>query len=195
MSFWDIPSDEMPTDGNFETGGGDIEPIPAKTKVLAAPDEAKWDEYQGDRYISLRWAVMQPAEYKNRKIFQKIRVMDSDPKKAQKAKRMLAAIDHNAGGKLVASGQEPDDRLLTTCLVNKPMVLSLQVWELETDDGSMKRGNWVSAVGPRNGAPAKAAEPAPQAPQQPRVSQGGGSVYDDDIPFAPCGKGFMSSLL
>lgn len=174
MSFWNI---EKPTDGNFETGGGDIAPIPKNTSVLAAPDEAKWEEYDGDRFISIRWAIMAPAEYKNRKVFQKIRVEDSDPKKQEKAKRMLAAIDANAGGKLMAAGEEPTDKSLTVALCNKPMVLKLQVWEMEIN-GEERSGNWVSAVSPRKGSepvePVKKEEPAP-APAD--------YDFEDDIPF------------
>src|SRR5690606_7741125 len=152
----------------FESGGGDIEPIPANTTVLAAPDEAKWDEYDGDYYISVRWVVLQPKEFANRKVFQKIRVEDADPKKADKAKRMLAAIDHNAGGKLAESSEKPTDGALTRNPVNKPMMLKLQGWEIDADDGTKTRGNWVSAVAPRTGAP-KAA-PAPD-------------IAGEDIPF------------
>lgn len=173
-SFWNI---DAPKDGNFETGGGDMTPIPKNTSVLAAPDEAKWDEYDGDRYISLRWAIMAPAEYKNRKLFQKIRVEDADPKKQEKAKRMLAAIDANAGGKLMAAGEEPTDKSLTVALCNKPMVLKLQVWSLVGDDGQEKTGNWISAVSPRQGSPAKPAkEPEPEPEPLP-------TDFDDDVGF------------
>ncbi len=177
MSFWNLG--DTPVDGKFETGGGDMEPIPAKTQVLAAPDEAKWDEYEGDRYISLRWSIMAPAEYKNRKIFQKIRVESPDEKKAEKAKRMLAAIDANAGGKLVKSGKEPDDKALTMSLVNKPMVLMLQVWELTTESGDKKSGNWISAVSPRQGAPKKDEKPVAPDPVEPEPEDD----FETDIPF------------
>jgi hypothetical protein len=87
---------------------------------------------------------------------------------------MLAAIDANAGGQLVAAGKEPDNALLTKCLVNKPMLLKLQVWEVDATDGSgKKRGNWVSAVAPKQAgtsAPAPAPAPAP-------------AFVDSDVPF------------
>ena len=170
MSFWNT-SEEIT--GSFESGGGDIEPIPANTTVLAAPDEAKWDSYEGQYHIAVRWVVLQPKEYANRKIFHKIRVEDQDQKKADKAKRMLAAIDHNAGGKLAASGEKPTDESLTRNLVNKPMMLKLQMWEIEADDGTKKRGNWVSAVAPRSGNAAAPVAPKP-APD----------IADDlDVPF------------
>lgn len=158
--------------GSMEMGGGDIEPIPAKTQVLAAPDEAKWDEYDGDEYINLRWNILAPKEYANRKIFHKLKVYDFDPKKSDKAKRMLAAIDTNAGGKLLASGECPTDESLTRCLVNKPMVLMLQVWEMERD-GETKRGNWISAVSPRQKG---GKEPEPVKVPEP-------DDEDDNIPF------------
>lgn len=175
MSFFNF-QDSAPVTGNFETGGGDMEPIPAKTQVLAAPDEAKWDSPkndEGESFIAIRWTVLQPKEFENRKIFHKLRVNDSDPKKAEKAKRMLAAIDANAGGKLMAAGVEPTDQSLTASLVNKPMMLLLQVWELKTETGEIKRGNWVSAVSPRaaGGVARPATKPAPA------------DNLDDDIPF------------
>ena len=179
MSFWNLSDNKsVDTSGEFETGGGNIEPIPSNTDVLAVCDEAKWDERGDDRYISLRWTVMKPADYKNRKVFQKIRVLDSDPAKADKAKRMLAAIDANAGGKLVAAGEEPTDENLTKCLTNKPMVLRLQVWELETEQGEVKTGNWVSRVAPKSG-PSKEAPAKQEAPAAPVVEDD----LEGDVPF------------
>lgn len=158
MSFWNLNdnSEKLSTTGEFESGGGDIEPIPAKTQVKAAADEAKWDSYDGDEYISLRWTILAPTEYKNRKIFQKIRVLDSDGKKADKAKKMLAAIAVNAGGGLMKVTGKPTAADLQKHLLNKPMALQLQVWEIEKDDGEIKKGNWISAV-----APLKKKEEAP----------------------------------
>lgn len=177
MSFFNF---NEPVSGNFESGGGEIEPIPANTAVLAAPDEAKIGEYQGDEYVSLRWVVLAPKEYQNRKIFQKIRVFDADQKKAEKARRMLAAIDANAGGKLMKANSAPTDQSLTMALVNKPMVLKLQVWEIDADDGTKKRGNWISAVSPRQGnAPVPpVAAPAP-APAQAMTEDD----FGDSVPF------------
>lgn len=180
MSFFTTSDNKaIEKSGSMEMGGGDIEPIPAKTQVLAAPDEAKWDEYEGDEYVSLRWSILQPKEYAGRKIFQKIRVCDSDSKKSDKAKRMLAAIDTNAGGKLLASGERPTDESLTRCLVNKPMVLLLQLWEIKQDDGTVKRGNWIGAVSPRQAGAAKPSAAKPEPVKEPEPAD----AYDDDIPF------------
>lgn len=173
MSFWSTV-EKTENLGSFESAGGDFAPIPAKTQVLAAPEEAKWDEYNGERFINIKWQVLAPKEYANRKVFQKIKVEDA--KKKEKAMRMLAAIDANAGGKLMASGKEPTDDMLNKALCNKPMLLMLQVWE--TEDKS-KSGNWVSAVSPRgNAQPVAEAHKPTVKPEEPQVDD-----LDSDIPF------------
>lgn len=193
MSFWDVGGEDLQRNqGSYEQEGGDIKPIPDGTQVLALIDEAKWDAFQeGDDYISLRWLIMAPNEYKNRKVFQKLWVLGNNPnqsdeekRKAQgvKAKKMLAAIDHNSGGKLLATGEAPTDDSMARSITNKPMVLKLKVWEMEIQ-GEKKSGNWIAAVSPRNAGAKKAEEagakqPAPQA-QQPSIEEEG----DEEIPF------------
>ena len=61
MSFFGEYSN---TTGAMEMGGGDIEPIPAKTQVKAAIEEAAWHHPQGggDSVISLKWAVLAPKD-------------------------------------------------------------------------------------------------------------------------------------
>lgn len=147
MSFFS----NIETDGTFEAAPA-IEVIPNDTTCVAMLDDAGWTEYQGDEYINLRWNILEPAIYKGRKIFQKVKVYDTDAKKAEKAKRMLAAIDANCGGKLMASGEEPTDTSLAKALLNKPMHIKVMVWEM--DD---RKGNWVSAVAPK----AKREQPKP----------------------------------
>ena len=181
MSFWNLndSNETLDTTGKFESGGGDMTPIPAKTQVKAAIDDAKWDDYEGDEYISLRWSVLAPAEYKNRKIFQKVRVMDADSKKADKAKKMLAAISANAGGGLLKVGGKPTGQDLQKHLLQKPMALLLQVWKMDTADGE-KTGNWISAVSPlKKNEPVEVAKSAPVEQQQAPAS----TESDDDIPW------------
>lgn len=172
MSFWNLSDDKekVSTSGAFESGGGNLEPMPEGTNVLAAPVEAGWKNYEGEDYVNLQWQVLAPAEYKNRRVFQKIKVYESDPKKADKAKRMLAAIDANAGGKLMQIQREPSDAELTQFLVGKQMMLRLGLWEIND-----KRGNWVSAVAPKTGGAAPAAQPAAPATA--------GGIFDANIPF------------
>lgn len=182
MSFFQLSDNTTAeTTGTFEMGGGNIEPIPGNTQVKAIVDEAKWDDYNNERYISLRWSVID-GEYLNRKIFQKIRVCDADSAKKDKALRMLAAIDANAGGGLMKLGCEPTDMDLASNLTNKPQAILLQVWEMTKDNGEEISGNWVSMVAPVESQFASAQKPA-QAAQNPAKQQGRPQTQiDEDVP-------------
>lgn len=190
MSFWQLnDGTEAQTSTTFESGGGEIQPIPNNTQLIAVIEEAKWADYQGDSTINLKWRVMRPAEYANRVIFHKLKVFGTSRDKdkaatADKAKMMLRAIDANCGGKLSRLNSAPEDADLMTALVAKPMAIKVQVWDM---DG--KKGNWISAV-----APAKAQAPATQPVAQPTQQRAPqrqapvpvAPVYDplgDDIPF------------
>ena len=196
MSFWNLSDGEdvkSNSNGEFDAGGGRIEVIPDGTSLLAAIDEAKWERTQDqDRYISLRWTVLAPEEFKNRKVFQKLWVLDDEPrakdpaKKRDKAKRMLAAIDTNAGGKLLARNEMPTDESLTSCLTNKPMVVRVMVWEMEDrSTGKINQGNWIGAVSPKSSPVSSPEEIAKNAAaSQPRQqAQRSSREMDDEIPF------------
>lgn len=199
MSFWDLTDGSNAAD-NKQTeyeipGGGNLDPIPDKSSVLAMIDEAKWDSKDDAEFVSLRWTVLSPDEYKNRKVFHKLWVTDDDPgakdadkaaKKRDKARRMLAAIDANAGGKLTAKEGKPTDESLTGCLTNKPMIIRVAVWEMPDREkhGEFIRGNWVQAVAPKSsGIDVKEAAPKKSIAASASVGYGGGSDMDDQIPF------------
>lgn len=192
MSFFTTSTGENAASnatGEFNAGGGDFSPIPKDTRVLAMCDEAKISEYQEDRYINLKWTVAQPAEYKGRVVFQKIYALqelkqDVLLKKGQqlaeayrdKALRMLAAIDANAGGKLAAANVEPTDLALQTSLTAKPMVLMLDVWDMNG-----QTGNWVREVSKHQPKQAASApKPAPKPAEAPNTKF---DDMDDDIAF------------
>ena len=166
-----------------------------ETNKLAMIDEAKWDHTQNDaeEFVSLRWTVLAPEEYKNRKVFHKLWVTDHDPNakdhakavaKTDKARKMLAAIDANAGGKLTAKDARPSDDDLARALQDRPMVITLMTWDSNTGGAG---GNWVAAVAPKN-KPLKIGDKvAPKAKPASQGSSGGAYAggMDDDIPFAP----------
>lgn len=154
MSFFKLSEGQLNTTGNYAVAS-DIEPMPKDTQVKSCIDEVKWDEYQGERYISIRWQVLAPKQYANRKIFQKLKVEQPDVKKRDKAIQMLAAIDSNCGGKLMSAGVEPTDASMQQNLLMKPMVLLLDVWDIND-----KKGNWVKAVSSSKAEPSKPAQVA-----------------------------------
>lgn len=195
--FWGLSDggNAADTGTDFEIqSGGNLDPIPAGSTVLALIDEAKWDTKEDANFISLRWSVLAPDEFKNRKVFQKLWVTDDNPtakspddaaKKRDKARRMLAAIDENAGGKLVKSGAPTDDTM-TQHLTNKPMVIKCMEWSVASRENPNEviRGNWIAAVGKKTNDLHIAEAKAP-----PKPSGGGyvapstGGIMDDEIPF------------
>lgn len=189
MSFWNTSDNEDLTQGStgeFDAGGGNIEPIPEGSKVLAMPTEAKWAEYEGTEYISIQWQVAKPQEYENRRVFQKLYVTDVDARaknpaqKKDKALRMLAAIDKNAGGKLAKKGGRPSDVDLMGSLCGKAMLLKLGIWSI---DG--KEGNYVQMVQPKDGGQVEVgavkAKPASTGNGGSYAAKGRGSGFDSDI--------------
>jgi hypothetical protein len=198
MSFWDLSDggNAKDTGKDYEIPSGNLKPIPDESDVLAAIDEAKWDSKDGNEYISLRWSVLAPEEYKNRKVFQKLWVTDDDPqakdadkatKKRDKARRMLAAIDANAGGKLSRQSSQPSSDDLAQHLCDKPMIIKCMIWEIpDRNGGDPITGNWVAAVSPKDkGVNVK---PPTESKSKSGGSTGGGvgrRELDDEIPFAP----------
>lgn len=168
MSFWQTSEGKSATDttGKFESNGG-IALIPENTTCLAMITEANIAEYNGDEYINLAWTVNKPDAYKNRKVFQKVRVFDADTKKRDKALNMLAAIDKNAGGVLAQFNAAPTNVTLLQ-IMNKPMLIKVMVWDMND-----KKGNWVAAVSPRS-----TEEPVPV-----QAKPVDNDAFDPDIPF------------
>lgn len=199
-SFWNLSTGEdlsSTASGEFDAGGGRMELIPHDTSVLAMIDEAKWDRTQNnERFISLRWTILAPEEFKNRKIYQKLWLADAKPgvkpEKVEatrdKAKRMFAAIDFNAGNKHVEKRIDPTDESMTMYLTNKPMVLKILVWEIpDRMTGDMARGNWIGAVSPKT-SPQSSSEDiakaqAKQAQQKAQSAPSRNAALDDEIPF------------
>lgn len=177
-AWWELSDGEdiSKVGSSFESGGGSMDPLPNDTTALAFVDEAKWDQDRdGNRFISIRWSILAPQEYKNRKVYHKLWVEDDKPtqkdpvKYRDKQKKMLMAIDKNSGGKLFSSNKRPTDEALGIALTNKPMQIKIMLWEQKKDDGSMSRGNWIAAVSPKGGAQAQVAHKTVEE--------------DDDAPF------------
>lgn len=184
--FWKLSDgdDATETDGAYDSGGGDFAVIPDNTTAIAVIDNAEWtQDAHMNEYIKLRWSVVKPDDLENRKIFHKLWVKDLDPKakdgkaKRDKALRMFAAIDANAGGKLAKRGREPEADDMALALYNKPMGIKIKVWSMEDrETGGKIEGNWIAAV--FNKADANiAAKPATKPARTAREN------LDDDVLF------------
>ena len=192
-NWWSDSSGEDVTENvekEYDAGGGSFDIIPEKTRALAAISSAAWSkDNDGNRYVNIQWSITKPEAYANRRVFQKIWCGDDDPrakdpaKKRDKALRMLATIDANAGGKLAKNGKEPDDDDLALALTNKILGITIMVWEM---DG--KEGNWISGVAGKSGFECTV---PPKAAPKPSTGNGGPQTrrtaddddLDRDVPF------------
>jgi hypothetical protein len=196
MSFWDLSDGETAKTENkeFEVPGGNFDPIPDNSDVLSEIKSVKWNSPRDkdERFVEINWRILAPEQFKNREVFQKLWVQDFDPSakseekakaKRDKARQMLATIDANAKGQLMASSEAPTDDSLALALLLAQMVIKCMIWEMPDRErhGEFIRGNWVSAVKPKTSELHVGEEkPKTQAPS----SGGGGSFdLDDEIPF------------
>lgn len=195
MSFWDL-SDGGAANENvkteYEVPGGSMEPIPNNSDCLAYVKAVKWAKKRDaqERYIEVQWQVEKPEAYLSRVVFQKLWVDDLDPsaktqekakEKRDKARKMLATIDANAKGRLMQSAEAPTDDSLALALVDARMVIKVMLWEMDDrSTGEKIRGNWISAVKPKD-SPTNVGEPLP--PKTAPKPAGGGGFMGDDVPF------------
>lgn len=194
MSFWSTSDNEdaTQTGSSFDGGGGNMDPIPDNTTCTAMLDEVKWAETNDDNraeYISARWRVIKPEIYANRVVFHKIFCTDDKPgvkpdkvdQTRDKAKRMLAAIDANAGGKLAKAQAKPTDVQLATALLGKAMNIKVMQYDLADRNDATKRivGNWVAAVS----AKAAVAEVKATPKANTATSNSFSDDLDSDVPF------------
>ena len=146
MSFFTLSDGSNATSEKSFTLSEDFKPIPENTELKVVVEDAAWENYNDEKKIKLTWVVID-GKFKERKIFQKIKVCDEDQKKRDKALKMLAAVDANTGGNLMLAGKEPTDEELQQYLCNHPMFIKVGVWSI-TDEmtGEIKSGNWIKAV-------------------------------------------------
>lgn len=199
-SFWDLSDGEVANENvkkEYEIPGGNMEPIPNNSYVLARIKEVKWASKKDshEKFIETQWQVQAPAVFKNRIVFHKLWVADLDPyvkdedkaiQKRDKARRMLATIDANAKGRLMKDAGTPTDQSLALALVDAVMVIKVVEWAIQDSaGGGTIRGNWVSGIMDKD-AETHVGKALPVKESSP-ASGGGGSfdLDDDDIPFAP----------
>lgn len=195
MSFWtDENGEDITNTGDeYEIPSGDLDPIPNGSSVLAMIDEAKWDK-RGEgmdeaKFVSIRWSVVAPDEYKNRKIFQKLWVTDDDPnaedaekaaKKRTRQRKMLVAIDANSGRGL-PKDRAPTDEEMAINLCGKPMIIKCMEYDFPSRENPNERivGNWISKVAPAS----KGVDVKPPKDRAQTQAAPGSAAMDDKIPF------------
>lgn len=196
MSFWELSDGELAnenTPDEYEVPGGNLEPIPNDSDLLARIKDVKWAtrKDEPEKFVEIQWQVEEPHQFKNRIIFQKLWLAHFDPKakteekareKRDKARRLFATIDKNAKGILMKSSATPSDQDLALALIDARMIIKVMKWSMEdpTGGGTM-RGNWVAGVKGKDGE-TRVGNDLPAAPSAPSTGGGLGDM-DDEIPF------------
>lgn len=140
--------------GSYETANNN-DVIPKDTRVKAVIDEIEWsavpdesDNDAGVAYINVRYSILAPEEFKNRKIFQKLFVSSVGKPSAKDAEKkrtndltLLAAINVNSNGQpLNNCTSAPTDAELSS-LIGTILLLQLDVWEIGD-----RKGNWIRSL-------------------------------------------------
>ena len=185
-SFWSTSDGEKATGEVVESSGFD--PLP-KDWYISMLESVTVDEYQGQKKIKLKARVVGDGFGKNRVLFLGLKCWDDDEAKRDRAIQILVKMFNILGVKLPKG--EPDDDDLAD-LVDKPIDLMLDEWEMENSKGELKSGNWLVNVEAKGTKAGKQKEELP--PGKKRISTGtmghgmpnGSAVVDDDpdnIPF------------
>ena len=171
--------DDQPFDAHnddFEMGGGNFEPVPVG-HYFCSVDSAEWKTYEDERYIQVTWETLggEGDQYAGRKIFQKLKVYDSDRDKKVKHRKQLARICDRAGVNLPRDRSLTDEDLMQ--LTGHQLWLHVLIWQIKNEQtGEVEReGNWVNKVG-RDASDAGKSKAAP-------AKQSGTSASTSDVPF------------
>jgi len=159
MSIWNLSTGENATENTKKDfDSNNFDPLPHNSFHNAVVSDIKWDEYDGDEYINVTWQIADEGEYKNRKVFHKIKVQDQKATTRDNAIKMLVALNNIAEADLLSIAA-PTDEDLQRELLGTVAMIKVQVWKI--DD---KSGNWVSALGEPGDVPeTKGEAPASQA--------------------------------
>jgi hypothetical protein len=187
MSFWKTSDGAAVKQANeYSSGGGAIAPIPDRTGVVIVIDEIGFSEVKGSKCVATRWSILEPQEYKNRKIWKKLWLIDTSPyiedkelalEKQKDNWKMFTAIDHLVNGGELYAIENPTDTDLQSSLMSKPMHAIIGL--VDKNDG--KPNNYISQIGPVGGYyDRQKTQPQKQPTSQSQVTK---PLADDHVPF------------
>ena len=178
MSFWTTSAGQEATGDVQESN---FDPLP-RGWYLSMLESVEVDEYEGQKKVKIKARVVGDGPGKNRVLFLNLKCFaGSDIKETARDRAIQVLVKMYNICKAKLPNGEPDDASLSQ-LVDKPMDLMLDVWELEDKS---KSGNWlmnVEAKGTKAGgisAPKTTAKPT----QKPADREPGSDDESGDCPF------------
>lgn len=187
MSFWKTSAGQEAT-GVVEEMSFDPLPKGWYTSML---EEVIVDEYEGQKKIKIKARIVGEGFGKNRILYLNLKAFEGDSiKESSRDRAIQVLVKIYAICKAKLPNGEPDDISLSQ-LIDKPMDLMLDAWEMTKDNGDLINGNWLVNVEARGAKAGTAVAPSPQKksapvaaqrqPEQRQEPDFGG--MDDDIPF------------
>ena len=178
MSFWTTSAGQEATGDVQESN---FDPLP-RGWYLSMLESVEVDEYEGQKKVKIKARIVGEGQGKNRVLFLNLKCFaGSDIKETARDRAIQVLVKMYNICKAKLPNGEPDDASLSQ-LVDKPMELMLDVWELEDKS---KSGNWlmnVEAKGAKAGgisAPKTTAKPT----QKPADREPGSDDESGDCPF------------
>lgn len=178
MSFW---TTSVGQEATGEVQENDFAPL-VKGWYLSLLESVEVDEYEGQKKVKIKARVIGEGAGKNRVLFLNLKCFAGEKIKETARDNAIQILVKMYGiCKVKLPNGEPDDDSLSQ-LVDKPISLLLDVWELEDKS---KSGNWlrnVEAKGVKAGTESAKAAPK-KANAVPPKSGTDFSDMDDQIPF------------
>lgn len=168
-SFWQTSAG---TEATGEVKENDFDPL-KKGWYLSMLESVEVDEYQGQKKIKIKARVIGEGAGKNRVLFLNLKCFSGpDIKESARDNAIQILVKMYKICKANLPDGEPDDKSLAQ-LVDKPINLYLDVWELEDKS---KSGNWLRNVEAKGVTVVAAASKKPEPIRD-------ASVEEEDIPF------------
>ena len=132
---------------NDEYKGGSLDPMPDNTECQAYITEIEWKEppekaLMQDECIGIEWTISS-GEFKNRRLFQNLRIRSEDEKLHDKGMAILATLYCIAGKDITKITREPGDTELNKILQN--LKANLKIGLMKGKDGEQDR-NYIKVI-------------------------------------------------
>jgi hypothetical protein len=183
MDFWQSDLGEI-TGKAEDAFSKVIERIPNNTKALAKISSFINSAFGDTLYLNIVWELMD-GECKGFKVFHKLKVFDTDPKKRHKALNMLKLLYQLFNITPTHSGPPADNDLA----LFKGKIAGIKIQETAPNHED-KQYNWISEVHPASGFKSETGSPLVVTHKSgdlesafSRNPRGAANAIEDDLPF------------
>lgn len=185
MSFWQTSEGKKVTGSEEDSFAGSFSIIPDGTTAAAVIKLFELKDFPDGSQVYQITYKLADGEFKGQETRQKMDVFAANPKKADRAKNMMARVFKLCSHTPMHSDMPTNDDLRV--MHGKILGIKIQEFALPKDSGGIQRGNWVSEVhevaGFKSATGVKmeveAVSSSTAFDRNPRA----GGIVEDDLPF------------